>query len=76
MILQDVGICMTFPGKYPQNPDRYLQKRVCGREMFQGSASSSAPNIFPDVLTVYCAIQENLYLGSMSSVRMGLTMLL
>lgn len=76
MILQAADIRMTFPGKYPQNPDRYLQKRICGREMFQGCTSSSTPNIFPDMLTVCCAMQENLYLGSMSNVRMGLTALL
>lgn len=63
MIMRAVDICINFSGKYPQIPNRYLQKRICEREMFQGWTSSSAPNIFPDMLTVCCAVQENLYLG-------------
>lgn len=53
-----------------------IYKREFVKEMFQGWTSSSTPNIFPDMLTACFAMQENLYLGSMSSVRMGLTVLL
>lgn len=79
LLADDLASCWhlhDFSRKDSQIPDRYLQKRICEREMFQGWTSSSAPNIFPDMLTVCCAMQENLDLGSMSSVRMGLTVLL
>lgn len=56
MILQAVDICMTFPGKYPQIPGKYLQKIICEREMYQGWTSSFSSNIFPDMLTVCSAM--------------------
>lgn len=76
MISQAVDICVTFPGKYPWIPDRYLQKRIHEREMFQDWTASSPPNIFPHILMVCCAMQETVDLGAMSSIKMGLAVLL
>lgn len=47
------GICVTFPGKYPWIPHRYLWKEISEREIFQDWTASFSPNIFPGVCWWY-----------------------